>query len=78
MSIDYGKLKYTTNRILKHKNGKFPGQIKMYSFDEKEFTFTIVCPVCGKKSDGKVQLLKRPYFVPCVNCDTKHVISRLR
>ncbi|MDY6774208.1 MAG: hypothetical protein SVS85_03320, partial [Candidatus Nanohaloarchaea archaeon] len=62
-NVDYDRVEYVTNRRLPNDEDELTGHIKMYSYDEVKFHFTLECPYCGETSEGTTKLENRPYYV---------------
>jgi len=70
---------YFTVRKIKDEEGKEKGRVILYRLKgEKEFTFYLLCPQCGKESTGKKEFKRRPYRIECPHCGYKHTIEKIK
>lgn len=76
--INYDKVEYATNRKLPNDEGEMTGYIKMYSYDNETFHYTMTCPYCGEKHEGKKEMPNRPYYIKCKKCGENNLIKKLK
>ncbi len=76
--IDYDKIEYATNRKLPDDDGEMTGWIKMFSYDNENFKYTMKCPYCGEEQEGEKEMPNRPYYIKCSECETSSLIRKLK
>lgn len=77
-SIDYDKVEYVTNRRLPNDADELTGHIKMYSYDNINFTYTLKCPHCGEVTKGDKEMENRPYYIKCPECEENNLVRKLK
>lgn len=76
--IDFDKVEYATNRRLPDDDGNLEGHIKMYSYDNVDFVYTLKCPHCGETTQGKKEMENRPYYIKCSECGENNLVRKLK
>lgn len=76
--IDFDRVEYATNRKLPNDDDELTGHIKMYSYDNVNFTYTLQCPYCGETSKGRKEMENRPYYIKCDNCGENSLVRKMK
>lgn len=76
--IDYDQVDYMTNRKLKNDEDEEKGWIKMFSYDNVNFTYEMKCPYCGTEQEGETEMENRPYYIKCQECGENNLIRKLK
>lgn len=76
--IDFDRVEYVTNRRLPNDDGELTGHIKMYSYDELNFHYTLECPYCGAETQGEREMENRPYYIRCSECEENNLIRKMK
>lgn len=77
-NIDYDRVEYATNRKLPNDDGELTGHIKMYSYDDVNFHYTLTCPHCGTEQKGEKKMENRPYYIKCTECEQNTLVRKLK
>ncbi|MFB6167197.1 MAG: hypothetical protein ABEJ62_02960 [Candidatus Nanohaloarchaea archaeon] len=77
-NIDYDRIEYVTNRKLPNDEGELTGRIKMYSYDDVHFHYTLECPHCGEVTEGEKKMENRPYYIKCEECGENNLIRKMK
>ncbi len=76
--IDFDKVEYVTNRKLPNDDGELTGHIKMYSYDNVTFHYTLECPHCGETTEGEREMPNRPYYIKCSACGENNLVRKMK
>lgn len=76
--IDFDKVEYVTNRKLPNDDGELTGHIKMYSYDNVDFHYTLNCPHCGEETEGEKTMENRPYYIKCSECGENNLVRKMK
>jgi predicted nucleic acid-binding Zn ribbon protein len=76
--IDFDRVEYATNRKLPNDDGELTGHIKMYSYDDVNFTYTMTCPHCGTEQEGEKEMPNRPYYIKCEECGENNLVRKMK
>lgn len=76
--IDFDRVEYATNRKLPNEAGELTGHIKMYSYDDVQFHYTLTCPHCGEEQEGEKEMPNRPYYIKCKHCEENNLIRKMK
>lgn len=76
--IDFEKVEYVSNRKLPDDDGNLAGHIKIYSYDNVNFTYTLKCPYCGEVSNGRKKMENRPYYIKCDECGENSLVRKMK
>ncbi len=70
---------YFTVRNLKDNDDKIKGKVVLYRLKGKEeYEFYIICPICGKESQGSKMFKRRPFRLECLHCGYKIVVEKIK
>lgn len=70
---------YFTNRTYKNEKGEVIGKLILYRIKgDKEFGYFMICRYCGKESEGKVELNRKPYRIKCVHCGKTTTVEKIK
>ncbi len=76
--INFDELEYVTNRRLPNDDDELTGRIKMYSYDELDFKYTLECPHCGEVTQGEKRMENRPYYIKCKECGENNLVRKMK
>ncbi len=76
--IDFDRVEYVTNRRLPNDDDELTGHIKMYSYDDVNFVYTLKCPHCGETTQGEKEMENRPYYIKCSECGENNLIRKMK
>lgn len=77
-TIDFEEVEYVTNRRLPNDEDELTGHIKMYSYDELDFQYTLECPYCGEVTEGEKRMENRPYYIKCKACGENNLVRKMK
>lgn len=76
--VDFDEVEYVTNRKLPDDDGELTGHIKMYSYDNVTFHYTLECPYCGAETEGTKEMPNRPYYIKCGECGENNLVRKMK
>lgn len=77
-NIDFDRVEYASNRKLPNDDGELTGHIKIYSYDDVNFHYTLTCPYCGAEQKGEKEMPNRPYYIKCKECGENNLVRKLK